>query len=403
VSQQVCTERLLSLLSFPKEFVLAKKFLNSCALAGCLALTIAAIAGDSQAPSSSSVAALKNAADEFKNIQVLKAIPADQLIPTMQFINSSLGVECDFCHVEREMDKDDKKPKKTAREMMKMMATINQNNFQGEREVTCNTCHRGFARPQAIPAILEKANPPAAEHDTGNHEDLASWPSGDSALAKYIEVVGGAEVVGRVTTRVEKGHALMPGGHSVPIEILAQSPDRRVSILHTVNGDSVTGYNGKDGWLAAPGRPVQEMSTYELPGARLDAVVFFPAHLAELFQELKRQPLPEQISSRTATLVVGLNKGQPPVNLYFEEQSGLLIRMVHYTDTALGLFPTQVDLSDYRDSGGAKTPFRWTIARPSGSFTIQLDAVQSQVPIGAERFAKPSTLPPVTAAAPSSH
>lgn len=396
-------DRLLSLLSSPKEFVLAKKFLHSSALAGCLALTIAAIAADPQGPSSSSVPAPANAADAFKNIQVLKAIPADQLIPTMQFIAASLGVECDYCHVEREREKDDKKPKKTAREMMKMMAAINQNNFQGEREVTCNTCHRGFTRPQAIPVISQKAIPLIAELDTGNHEDLANWPAGDSVLMKYIEVVGGPEVVGKLTTRVEKGHALMPGGHSVPIEIFAQSPDRRVSVLHTANGDSVTGYNGKDGWLAAPERPVREMSTYELPGARLDAAVFFPAHLAELFRELKRQPPPEQIDSRTATLVVGLNKGQPPVNLYFDEESGLLIRMVHYTDTALGLLPTQVDFSDYRQSGNAKTPFRWTIARPSGSFTIQLDEVQNQVPIGAERFAKPTTPPPVTATAPSTH
>ena len=59
----------------------------------------------------------KNAAEEFKNIQVLKNIPADQLIPTMQFIGASLGVECEFCHVQHEMEKDDKKAKKTAREM----------------------------------------------------------------------------------------------------------------------------------------------------------------------------------------------------------------------------------------------------------------------------------------------
>ena len=54
----------------------------------------------------------------FKNIQILKGIPADQLIPTMQFISASLGVECEYCHVEGAFDKDDKKPKQTARKMM---------------------------------------------------------------------------------------------------------------------------------------------------------------------------------------------------------------------------------------------------------------------------------------------
>src|SRR6516162_1870083 len=84
----------------------------------------------------------KTAEQQFKNIQVLKDIPAEQLIPTMQFITASLGVECEFCHVEHQMDKDDKKEKKTARAMMEMQFAIDKANFKGELEVTCYTCHR---------------------------------------------------------------------------------------------------------------------------------------------------------------------------------------------------------------------------------------------------------------------
>ena len=89
-------------------------------------------------------------------------------------------------------------------------------------------------------------------------------------------------------------------------------------------------------------------------------------------------------------MVWATTKGQPPVKLYFDPQSGLLVRMVHYTDTALGLNPVQVDYGDYRDVGGAKTPYRWTIARPSGVFTIQLDEVKNNAPIDAARFEKPA-------------
>src|ERR1700746_2557238 len=73
-----------------------------------------------QSPSSAP-ATEKKAEEQFKNIQVLKGIPADQLIPTMQFVSASLGVECEFCHVQGAFDKDDKKPKQTARKMMEMM------------------------------------------------------------------------------------------------------------------------------------------------------------------------------------------------------------------------------------------------------------------------------------------
>ncbi|MFZ1136905.1 MAG: c-type cytochrome [Candidatus Korobacteraceae bacterium] len=346
----------------------------------------------------------KTAAQQFKNIQVLKDIPADQLVPTMQFISASLGVECDFCHVEREMDKDDKKTKKTAREMMRMMAAINQNNFSGEREVTCNTCHRGAIHPQAVPAIAMEA-PKQAVADS-NQDDAAaraSWPSGNAVIAKYLEAAGGTAALEKVATRVEKGNALLGGGRKLPIEVFAKSPDMRVSVMHTQNGESVTAYNGHAGWLATPGRPLHEMSASDQYAARLDATVMFPTHLAAMFAETRLQPHPEEVDGHAATVVWGISKGEPPVKFYFDPQSGLLVRMLHYTDTALGLNPTQVDYADYRDAGGVKTPYRWTIARPSGAFTIQLDEVQSNAPIDASRFEEPPSPPPGTDAPASPH
>ena len=87
-------------------------------------------------------------------------------------------------------------------------------------------------------------------------------------------------------------------------------------------------------------------------------------------------------------------KGQPPVKFYFDKSSGLLLRMVHYTETPLGLNPTQVDFTDYRAVDGVKTPYRWTIARPSGAFTIQIDEVKQNVPIDAARFEAPKPSEP---------
>src|SRR5437867_2637691 len=95
----------------------------------------------------------KLAEQEYKNVQALKGIPAEQIIPAMQFIAASLGVECEYCHVPRAFEKDDKKPKVTARKMIGMMMAINKENFEGHREVTCYSCHRGSANPVATPII----------------------------------------------------------------------------------------------------------------------------------------------------------------------------------------------------------------------------------------------------------
>ena len=83
-----------------------------------------------------STPAPKTTDQAFKNIQTLKGLPADQLVPTMQFITASLGVECEYCHVEGAFDKDDKKPKQTARKMMEMMFAIDKGSFEGRRAVS---------------------------------------------------------------------------------------------------------------------------------------------------------------------------------------------------------------------------------------------------------------------------
>ena len=365
-----------------------------------MVLTFFGVASGGSAPEGSFTG--KTAAQAFKNIQVLKTIPADQLVPTMQFISASLGVECDFCHVEREMDKDDKKPKKVARSMMQMMLAINANNFAGERKVSCNTCHRGRLHPQAIPAIStalanDEGQSVSMDNTQDDAPDPASLPSGNPVFAAYVQALGGPQV-DRITSRVEKGNASIGKGKPLPLEIFAQSPDRRVSIMHFPNADSVTAYNGRAGWLVVPGRPLREMSASDQEAARLDAAVFFPTQLMRVFDALKLQPQTEMIDEHATSVVLGLAKGQAAARFYFDRQSGLLLRMLHYTDTALGLIPTQVDFFDYRGVGGVKTPFRWTIARPGNSFTIQLDQVLNNVPIDPVKFVEPvqpPSAPPV--------
>ena len=337
----------------------------------------------------------KTAEQKFKNIQVLKGVPADQVIPTMQFISGSLGVECEFCHEEAAFDKDDKKPKLAARKMITMVMAINQDNFEGRREVTCNSCHRGSPHPSAIPVVasaepagpMEHAHAEEHEHD----QEMDSGQSADPILDKYLAAVGGADAIKKISSRIEKGTASM-GERRMPIDIFIQAPDKRVSYLHLPNGDSITAYDGSKGWLGNPGRPPHPMGPAENEAARMDADLYFPAHLKEIFTSFKVGQS-EKIGDQEAVLVRALRDGKPAVNLYFDRQSGYLVRMVRYADTALGLLPTQIDYADYRDSGGVKVPFRWTIARPSGRFTIQVDHADANVPIDASKFAQPPAPP----------
>jgi len=342
-----------------------------------------------QAPSST--AGPKKAEEQFKNIQVLKGIPAEQLIPTMQFITASLGVQCDFCHVQNAFEKDDKKPKQTARKMTEMMFAINKDNFEGHRAVTCNSCHNGSARPQAIPAVMteEPKGPMAAPKMPEAKE--TSGPAGDQLIEKYVQAAGGATAIDKITSRVMKG-TIDFGGKSLPIDIYSKDPDERISFTHLPDGDSVTAFNGHEGWLVSTGRPPHEMQGSELDAAAMDADLHFATHLKPMFTALRVQGT-EKVTDHDAYVVEGQREGKPPIRLYFDVQSGLLVRLVRFGDTALGLLPTQIDYADYRDTNGVKIPYRWTLARPSGRFTIQVSEVKQNVPVDDAKFAKPPAEP----------
>jgi hypothetical protein len=326
----------------------------------------------------------------FKNIQVLKGVPADQLIPAMRFMTASLGVECGYCHVPDHFEQDDKKPKQLAREMMRMMFAIDKNSFGGHREVTCYSCHRGSPKPEAIPVIGSEAQPklPLAPATVVEGEALpANLPTANQLIDNYIRGLGGAAAIEGITSRAEKG-IMTVGGKSSSIEVFDQDPDKQVLIRHMPAGDSVTAFNGHQGWSSIPGRPVRDAHGADLDAAQMDADLHFPLHIKQVFAEL-RVEYPEKIGDREAYVVSGIRQGQPPVKLYFDEQSGLLVRLVRYAQSPLGLGPTRIDYGDYRDADGMKIPFRWTVAQPDGSSTIQVEQIQQNIPIDDSKFAKP--------------
>jgi photosynthetic reaction center cytochrome c subunit len=369
-----------------------KKWLFAAAMIGFVFSIACGAKLMAQTPAAPPPETQKTAEKQFKNIQVLKDIPADQLIPSMQFIAASLGVQCEFCHVEHEMQKDDKKEKKTARKMIEMELAINKAHFDNEVEVTCFTCHRGSAHPVGIPivAVAGAPIPPPHVHE-GDAEARANLPIPDQIFDKYLAAVGGADALKKIKSREQKGTMDAMGGQ-YPIEVYSEAPDKRISISHLQSGASVTAFNGEVGWMSIPGG-VHRMTGPEREGAQIDAEFYFPSRVRELYKDFKVRP-GEPVDGHQTLLVSATAPGHPPLRLYFDQETGLLLRMIRYGETPLGKNPAQIDYADYRDTGGVKIPYRWTLARPNGVFTIKVDQVQQNVPIDEKLFVPPSEPPP---------
>src|SRR5438876_8019478 len=103
----------------------------------------------------------RTAEQVYKNIKALKRTPANQLNQSMHLIKGALGVDCLYCHIEREWEKDVKPPKAVATAMISMMMDINNRSFGGRQVVTCNTCHNGRPVPADMPVfpVLEPKEP----------------------------------------------------------------------------------------------------------------------------------------------------------------------------------------------------------------------------------------------------
>jgi len=88
----------------------------------------------------------ERAEQKYKNIQLLKGIPSDRLLKVMFAFKSSLGVDCTYCHIKDQFEKDDKPTKQTARKMIQLVRDTNA-KLGFTNRVTCFTCHRGQTRP----------------------------------------------------------------------------------------------------------------------------------------------------------------------------------------------------------------------------------------------------------------
>jgi hypothetical protein len=111
-----------------------------------------ASAGQDQTP--------KPAMMDTPGVHILKGLTVPEFEEEMQFMVVALGVNCGYCHARRDFASDANPRKETARRMLEMVKTINQQFFPdyqtapGESRigrVTCYTCHQGEAMPSREP------------------------------------------------------------------------------------------------------------------------------------------------------------------------------------------------------------------------------------------------------------
>jgi hypothetical protein len=342
------------------------------------------------------------AEEVFKNVQVLKGIPVDEFMGTMGFFSAALGMNCTDCHVDESGGSwaryaDDNDLKRTARRMVQMVAGINKGSFGGRQVVTCNTCHRGTSRPNVMPSLALLYGTPPPDEPGDPFEQAPGQPPPDQVLDKYVQALGGAERVAKLTSVVAKGAYLgFDDAEKSAMEIFARAPGHRTTIIHTLNGDSTTTFDGRAGWIAAPEAekpvPLLAVTGHELDGIKLEAALLFPARIKQALNKWRVGP-PAVVNDREVLTVQGTTASGATATLCFDAESGLLVRLVRFSESPVGRLVTQVDYDNYREVAGVKMPFRWTVSWLSGRSIFELSDVQPNVAIDPARFVMPVPSP----------
>jgi hypothetical protein len=188
------------------------------------------------------------------------------------------------------------------------------------------------------------------------------------------------------TSRIEKGNLIVPGGQPAPIDLYAQAPDKRVSVSHMKSGDSITAFNGQQGWLSIPSR-THIMSAAESDAARIDADLYFAANLKSLYQKFSVTP-GEKIDGHDTWLVTARPEGKPPLRLYLDKDSGLPFAS-SVTPKLLSAAIHATDYADYRSADGIKLLLAGPSPAPVGNrFTIQIDHLEQILPFDAANLSR---------------
>lgn len=361
-----------------------------------------------QAPAAAPEAG-QTAAQHYKNIQVLKDIPAEELIPAMRFIESALGVECEFCHAgtnsPEDRAKDDKKEKGTARDMMKMMKQINDTSFEGRTEVTCATCHNGHSRPQAfgpmatVESVKERVaaeppRPPQGQQQPAAQAPPAppAFPAADQLFAKYEEAIGGDAAIGKLTTRHVVATVTSATGQTGKLEAFTKAPDLAWQQTSNARFSRTTGYDGKQAWEVA--RTTRPLTGVDAEDVKLAATFQRNLRLKDQYGQARTFHKGRIGDKDVYAVRAAIKGGRYSDVLYFDVNSGLLVRRVTFTRTVLGPIALTTDFDNYQDYNGVKVATDLTQSTASNVSKIHLDQVQFNVPIEDAKFAMPAQQQP---------
>jgi CubicO group peptidase (beta-lactamase class C family) len=221
-----------------------------------------------------------------------------------------------------------------------------------------------------------------------------STPTVDQIIDRYLQAIGGEAALRKATSRIINMTLVIEGDDvTASFESYSQAPNKKVEIGQVKLSNGVEfeisrGFNGAVGWALNPtSGGFRELSGTELAAEKRDAEFYWEIKLKELYPKMLLVGQ-AKIAGHTAYCVEATPHDGAPIKLYFEAQTGLLVRLDSIDEVAnRGKVPDETYFEDYREVDGVKLPF--TIRIPRVKYTFKVNEVKHNVPIDEAKFKSP--------------
>jgi len=231
---------------------------------------------------------------------------------------------------------------------------------------------------------------PAAGQPTPSPTPRPAGLTADQIVAKYVDAIGGAAAIDKIKTVVLKGSVAVASGAEASHEVDLASPDKFDVVVSTPQGTNERAFDGKVGWQKTP-RGVIEIGNPVMDSMKLMFLPYRNVKLRDQFASLRLGGR-DRIGDRDVVIVTGRAADNHRERLFFDAETGLLLRRISYLETMIGVIPEQFDFEDYRDVDGVNLPFtiRVSSVEPGLTSTSKFSEIKLNTPVDDSKFKMPA-------------
>lgn len=241
----------------------------------------------------------------------------------------------------------------------------------------------------SITALSQKPNSatPAEASASAKTEKL---PEPKEVIERYVKAIGGRDALSKHKSRYEKGTIeLSPMGIKGTVESFARSDDRSLTKLSIDGiGEILEGFDGKSAWTVNPIQGNRIKSGTELAQAKRNSTFRRELNLDKMYDGLKVRGV-EKVGERDTYVIVASTSGLPDDILYFDTETGLLLRSDSIVVTPEGNQAMSSFYDDYREVEGVKSAFKVRAKTPAFEINTAVSEVKYGVAMEDSTFVQP--------------